>query len=120
VTATHLPAPGDLLPYQEMTDDGYAELAAQTFTVEQAEPGMYVLRGPCPRCKAIVDIPVVLSIFEGMRSLAHPLRAASKTASGDEFVEPVLCTCEDEHPKRPQGRVGCGAYWTVIIEAASP
>lgn len=120
MTASHPSVPGDPLPYQEMTEDGYAELAAQMFTVEQAEPGMYVLRGPCPRCKAIVDIPVVLSVFEGMRALAHPLLASSQTASGGDFVEPVLCTCEDEHPKRPEGRVGCGAYWTLIIAAASP
>ena len=26
-----------------------------------------------------------------------------------------MCTCEDDHPNRPEGLSGCGAYWTLTI-----
>jgi hypothetical protein len=109
------PGPSGPLPYLEITQDGYAEQAARTFSIEEAEPGDYVLRGPCPRCGAVVDIPVVAGIFDGSRSLAH----RPQPGDGGKFTEPVICTCEDDHPNRPPERFGCGAYWNFVIVPAS-
>lgn len=108
---TGKPAPAGMLPYLETTEDRYAEEAARTFSVVEAGPGDFVLRGPCPRCGTIVDIPVVDEFFRGSLTLAH----APQSAAGGDFVEPVICTCDDDHPNRPGERFGCGAYWTFII-----
>src|SRR5258708_11622725 len=94
------------LPYQEITDDSYARKAAPTFRIEQPRTGVRVLRGQCPRCDAIIDIPVMLTVFEGNRwsitGLFH--RGDSKTRDADP-VEPVLCTCDvHDHPRRPESR----------------
>jgi hypothetical protein len=114
------PDPGQL-PYQEITDDSYAREAAPTFRLEEPRPGVRVLRGQCPRCDAIIDIPVMPTVFDGNRwsitGLFH--RDDSKTGEADP-VEHVLCTCDaHDHPGRPEGRKGCGAYWNFVIRTAS-
>jgi hypothetical protein len=110
------PAPGEL-PYQEITDDSYASQAAPTFTIEESGPGERVLRGQCPRCQAIIEIPVMSSVFTGMRSLSDLFRGGARKGPADS-VEPVLCTCNHNHPGRPEERQGCGAYWNFVIHAA--
>jgi hypothetical protein len=42
-----------------------------------------------------------------------PSRASKAAEAGHK--EPMMCTCEDEHPNRPEGFSGCGAYWTLTI-----
>ena len=27
----------------------------------------------------------------------------------------LYCRCDDDHPRRPAGRQGCGAYWTLNV-----
>jgi len=122
MTASNASSPGEPLPYRETTDDSYTELAVQSFTVEELESGILVLRGPCPRCRAQIEVPVVTSIFEGLRAKGHPLLRRPKaprdyrgTPEGNGIIEPMMCTCEDEHPNRPRGRKGCGAYWTLRV-----
>jgi len=115
---TSHPAPGEL-PYQEITQDGYASRAAPTFTIEEPRPGLRVLRGQCPRCEAIIEIPVMSSVFDGMRSLSDLFRSGTRKAVSSETIEPVLCTCNHDHPGRPGDRHGCGAYWNFVIRAAS-
>lgn len=117
MTASAPPPGGEPVPYRETTDDTYAELAAQTFTAEEPKPGVLALHGPCPRCGAIMDWSVITDIFEGMRSLGHPLRLSPPTQRDAEHVEPIMCACDDDHPRRPEGRVGCGAYWTFLVQA---
>jgi hypothetical protein len=39
--------------------------------------------------------------------------AASPSEASDG--EPVICTCEEPHDGRPEGQVGCGAYWNFIL-----
>jgi hypothetical protein len=104
---------GEPLPYREMTDESYAESAARDFTVEEPKRGILILRGPCPRCRAIIDIPVVDGIF--FRASLRDARMWHRRRSGADHEEPMLCTCEERHPGRPDDAVGCGAYWTLVL-----
>jgi len=111
------PAPGPSLPYAEISEDAFAERAAATFTVAEPTRGMLILRGPCPRCQTQIDIPVVTTLFRssygfGGRFLA---KGPPATRAGDVEPEPMVCTCDDEHPGRPADRFGCGAYWMLAI-----
>ena len=129
VTSTRNPHPGELpvtasnpptgqdapLPYTEITAETFAESAAKDFTVTELARGTLVLRGPCPRCRAFIEIPVVSSIFRSSRSLGSWPRARAPKAREASHKEPMMCTCEDDHPNRPEGRSGCGAYWTLTI-----
>jgi hypothetical protein len=104
-TASGNPAPE---PYKEMTDPGYATTAAAAFEIDEYEAGALTLRGPCPRCRAEIEIPVVSSIVRGLTQWAGMPQSAAR-------IEPVVCTCEEPHGGRPEGRVGCGAYWNFIL-----
>jgi hypothetical protein len=106
---------GQVLPYIEMTDDTYAELAAQRFTLEEPGHGTMMLRGPCPRCHAVIEVPVVESIFRSTRGIGFGRRSPGRGES--THVEPMMCTCEDEHPRRPEGEIGCGAFWVLTVSA---
>ncbi|WP_131740046.1 hypothetical protein [Actinomadura roseirufa] len=100
------------LPYAETTDAEYARLVARTFTTAETRPGTLILSGPCPRCSAPIDIPVVTEVFRARRSRS----GGSGGGSGDgPRVEPMACTCDEEHPARPEGVQGCGAYWTLLV-----
>jgi hypothetical protein len=114
-TSSPAPVPTGPLPYAEITDDSYAERAAQNFTVVEAAPGTLVLHGPCPRCATLIDIPVVQSIFRGFHFPGGWPTARHGTATEPAHNEPMICTCGDEHPGRPEGRQGCGAYWILNI-----
>lgn len=96
------------LPYREITDQQYAITAAGEFEIEEYRPGILTLRGPCPRCGAIIEIPVVGQVVKGVTPEALSFGEASEW-------EPVICTCEEPHEGRPEGRVGCGAYWNFIL-----
>ncbi|MET7871183.1 hypothetical protein [Streptomyces cyaneofuscatus] len=103
------------LPYQEVTRPEYATIAASAFTAEQAGPDVTVLRGPCPRCGAVIEALVVADVFQGVRSFGDIIRGRRAAPQPGEHVEPMACTCADEHPNRPEGRVGCGAYWKLLL-----
>lgn len=107
----------DELPYREITDPEYSTTAARLFTAEDAGPGVTVLRGSCPRCGAALEVPLVTDVFQGMRSIPGIIRRRRATPQPDERIEPMACTCNDGHPHRPEGRVGCGAYWTLLLTA---
>jgi hypothetical protein len=114
-----MPTPGPLMPYAETTDDAYAEFAMRHFTVEEIEPGTLVLRGRCPRCRAVTESPVVDAIFRSTRGLRFWRRASPPVAAAPH-VEPMMCDCGEDHPDRPDGLAGCGAYWTLTITEAAP
>jgi hypothetical protein len=97
------------LPYQEITGAQYATTAAGNFEIEEYKIGILTLRGPCPRCGAMIEIPVVDRVVRGVSQVA----AASPSEASDG--EPVICTCEEPHDGRPEGQVGCGAYWNFIL-----
>ena len=96
------PATG-LLPYAEVTDEAYAARAAVDFTAQEFEYAV-VLSGRCPRC----DHPSTTTLVDEVyRRDVQALDPGYRT---------VLCECEAEHPPRPDGRRGCGAYWTLRLE----
>ncbi|MEV4693556.1 hypothetical protein AB0K27_20935 [Micromonospora echinospora] len=104
-------------PYLEITEDSYASFAAEHFKVEELKPETLVLRGPCPRCGGVMEAPVVDSIFRSMRGIRF-WRRQSPPAAAKSHVEPMMCDCSEDHPDRPDGRSGCGAYWTLTISVA--
>jgi hypothetical protein len=115
------PPPGqdEPLPYTEITDDTYAERAAKDFTVTELAHGTLALRGPCPRCRAFIEIPVISSIFRSSRSIGSKPHAPEPKSAEAGHKEPMMCTCEDDHAGRPEGRSGCGAYWTLSISLSA-
>lgn len=102
--------------YTEVTDPGYAECAAATFTLDMSQPGYPVLRGACPRCKDFMLYPVLDDVYKTIRSnrSSGTSNAPGKAVDGGR-VEPMICTCENEHPERPAGAEGCGAYWSLHL-----
>ncbi|MFJ7589058.1 hypothetical protein ACIQZO_17090 [Streptomyces sp. NPDC097617] len=105
------------LPYEEIGAPEYAALAAALFTLVEDGPGGAALRGSCPRCGAVLEVRVAGDAFRGTRLRPFPdvvrhMRAAPRAG---ERVEPMHCTCEDAHPGRPEGRLGCGAHWTLRL-----
>ena len=114
--AEHPPPHDTSLPYAEISDVSYAEEAARRFVVDELEPGTLILRGPCPRCRAAIDLPAVEAIFRSPRVAGSWLRR-SAPADRNTHVEPMMCTCDADHAGRPEGLAGCGAYWTLTIVA---
>lgn len=112
--------PAEPLPYREVTDDAYATAAARDFTITELTPGTLVLRGPCPRCRSVIDIPLVHQVVRSSRFGVNPNPSTQRAGAQSEYVEPMMCTCEDAHPDRPDGLYGCGAYWTLTIARQEP
>lgn len=107
------PAPR-LLPYAEMTKPEFAEKAAANFRPSEDADGI-VLVGPCPRCAAVIEI----RLFEEVVRDWFPWRSRSAPATDGRRVEPMICTCEHDHPNRPADRKGCGAYWNLALVTES-
>ncbi|MEV4657527.1 hypothetical protein [Micromonospora sp. NPDC049301] len=95
----------DALPYVEVTDEAYAARAAAGFTVREFEFAV-LLTGRCPRCDHLMSSSVVDELYRREASAAAP----------DPGYRTVLCECEADHPARPAGLRGCGAYWTLRLE----
>ncbi|GGV03474.1 hypothetical protein GCM10010260_45240 [Streptomyces filipinensis] len=106
------------LPYRETTAAEYGAHVARTFTVTEPRPDTLILSGRCPRCAAAIDVPVVSGVFRaGGPRFGRRQRGAPDGAARSR-VELMMCTCDEDHPDRPEGRYGCGAYWTVRVPAA--
>ncbi|MFC4049871.1 hypothetical protein ACFOY4_09275 [Actinomadura syzygii] len=103
------------IPYEETTDPEFAGAAARTFAVETYPDGL-LLRGPCPRCASVIEVALVDEVFS--RGLLGWRRGSPAPPPAPEPVEPVICTCTEAHPGRPDGRVGCGAYWLFAVPAS--
>jgi hypothetical protein len=102
----------DPLPYVEKTDPDYAVQAAATFTVTVTEEDDgTVLSGPCPRCQGTIEI----RLYDELVRDWFPQRRHGVPAPPASVGEPMICTCELEHPQRPPGNVGCGAYWNLVL-----
>lgn len=99
------------LRYQEITEANYAEHAARSFSVEHVRPQVTLLHGTCPRCEAKITTPLVPLVFRDDDPADDP---ADEPADEGEF-HVVFCTCDHPHPDRPEGRVGCGAYWAFLL-----
>lgn len=107
------------LEYRETTRPEYAEWVAEQFTIEEPEPGTQIVRGPCPRCRTVIDIPVVSAVFrlvvDDALGATRAVWGRKRASAPNPQVEPMMCTCEDPHLGRPQDYVGCGAYWNLTI-----
>lgn len=99
------------VPYREVSEPEYAQQAAETFEIEDYGTGLFLLGGPCPRCLAPIEVPVIGRIVRAIR-----LRRVYEQRHDAQTV-PVICTCAEAHPGRPEERVGCGAYWTFELPA---
>jgi hypothetical protein len=99
--------------YEETTHDDYARDAAAAFAATEIRPGTVELAGPCPRCRGTMYVPVVTGTYKSL-----PLFRRAPAPAPAERVEPVICTCEGEHPGSPDGSVGCGAYWLLRLTAS--
>ncbi|MFI7709062.1 hypothetical protein [Nonomuraea sp. NPDC049480] len=89
------------MPYEERTEDGYAQHVTKHFTMFRSA-GAMVLSGPCPRCCHAMEY-LVGPVIRGPR--AQPVTSTSR--------EPMICMCKGDHPNRPKDYHGCGAYWDV-------
>jgi hypothetical protein len=108
-------APPGSKPYEEITCEGFAN-AAVAFKVLPTHGGV-ILRGPCPRCADPMDFPHVDRVYRRMRRG----RSAGDPRSGPQGnVVHMICTCQADHPGRPEGLDGCGAYWNVTLGTGQP
>ncbi len=117
MTSSTPAAQHDPSPYLEQTHDSYAVWAAETFTAAAAEHGIVLLTGACPQCRGDVEIVLVNTIFAGRNRPGGWLRPGGSADPSSARL--FMCTCPLEHPDRPQGYSGCGAYWKLTIEAAA-
>ncbi|WP_330440508.1 hypothetical protein OHB44_09980 [Micromonospora sp. NBC_00821] len=94
------------VPFEEITDDGYAQAFVDTCTVTKIRRGLG-LDGTCPRCKHPMNFEVVTEV---------PLNG---TPERQADVRALLCTCKSTHPGRPVNDEGCGAYWNIRLQATA-
>ncbi|MET9335873.1 hypothetical protein ABZX78_32525 [Streptomyces cellulosae] len=105
------------VPYEEVNHRSFEEEAAKEFSLTRLGPGTAELRGPCPRCRVMIRVPVVTSTYKSFR-LWRRSSAEPVLPPGDVHEEIVICTCEEDHPGRPGDRSGCGAFWRLEITAS--
>ncbi|HEY0692786.1 MAG TPA: hypothetical protein VGD71_27565 [Kribbella sp.] len=107
--------PDGFVPYREVSEPDYAEKAAATFVIEDFDIGMSLLSGLCPRCGVAIEIPLIDGVFRGDRAG----RVDTAERAGGTRDVPIICTCTEVHPGRPDGQVGCGAYWIFDLPDGS-
>jgi hypothetical protein len=98
----------DPVPFEEVTEDGYAQTFVDACTVTPTRRGV-LLAGTCPRCGDPMGFPLTTKVF----------LSGTPGAAAAEKRE-VLCTCQVAHPGRPSGEEGCGAYWNVTPPESAP
>ena len=87
-----------------MTTPEWAEAVGSSFRFEGREHDWKFV-GACPRCRHYVSLDVVgdgTTVFRGRSAVAEPMV--------------VRCNCGSDHPGRPDGSMGCGAYAVVELE----
>jgi hypothetical protein len=99
------------LEYAETTDSEFAALAASSFAAERMRTGIVMLHGRCPRCTSVISVPIFESVFRLGSKRSH-----RRQEQAEPVYHTVMCTCDDDHPGRPTGQLGCGAYWTVVLQ----
>jgi hypothetical protein len=103
------------MPYREVSEPDYAQVAAETFVLEEFGFGVSLLGGRCPRCQAAIQVPVVDRV---VRTVQFDDVETAELTGGARAV-PIICTCTETHPGRPVDQVGCGAYWIFNLPARS-
>ena len=97
----------DALEYKEVTEPDFGASAADAFSVVSIRGGV-ILRGSCPRCGDLMEFPYVERVYRGLGGQAQQ--------AGQLGVVQMVCTCTAQHPRRPEGEEGCGAYWNVVLQ----
>jgi hypothetical protein len=103
--------------YLEVTKPEYTAEAARTFTVDTYPEGI-LLNGTCPRCGAAMQIALLKEMFS--RAILRRKHVPDGQPEPVQRVEPVICTCAEAHAGRPEGYVGCGAYWVFALADTAP
>lgn len=93
--------------FQKVTDDDYARAFTDKCETAPFTRGV-LISGDCPRCGHHMTFPVFTRVFQSAG-------AAPVQPDREDMIEPMLCTCENAHPGRPDGEEGCGAYWAVFV-----
>ncbi len=101
--------------YRPITEPSYTQLAAQEFSLLTPAPHTEVLFGPCPRCRGEFRDPLPAKLVKGRRGIGKLFRTVAQ--SRDDVVA-MICLCPLDHPHRPDGERGCGAYWKLLIVEA--
>lgn len=105
------PAGHQGVPYEEITEDGYGDAFARAARAKETRRGV-MLDGDCPRCAGRMSYPLVNQLFRS------PLPPGAPVPPAGAEVVPIICTCPEGHPERPNGELGCGAYWNITLSAA--
>ncbi|MFE2579221.1 hypothetical protein [Streptomyces sp. NPDC059378] len=100
------------VPYEEITEDAYSDAFVHGARAIPTRRGV-LLDGGCPRCAGQMSYPLVDKVFRS------PLPSAAQVPATDSKVVALLCTCPEDHPARPDGERGCGAYWNITLSAAT-
>jgi hypothetical protein len=122
-----------VLPYTDLVDEHWADVAIQSIRVDApvggARPVYLDLTGSCPRCSDDMSATEWLVTIAGVSPLSREqMLTAVDTLreSGINVAETlpaeftVKCSCHIDHPD-PKGRpglVGCGATWRMRVENA--
>ena len=117
-------------PYQESTgyswtEKAFAMLERGDLQGEAASRDGVVssrLRGPCPRCRHVLDdrqTHTALAGLTGGQSRwpggAGPGQPGDSEAGPAFFPVDVSCGCGDSHPGAPAGTAGCGVSFRVEL-----
>jgi hypothetical protein len=105
------------LPYAEKTDPEYAKRAAKEMTISTPTPGVDLLSGPCPQCRGEMRVLLPADVVKGARGIDW-FRPRPAPAATEAEPVPIICECGLDHPGRPEGEDGCGAYWSLILTPA--
>jgi hypothetical protein len=105
------------MPYREAFDLEFAERAAASFSASVVDEDTVSLTGPCPRCGTGMNVVVPSEMFfaDRTRLLRRLLGRPGRQPSPPDQEVPMFCSCRAEHPGRPEGRTGCGAYWNLAV-----
>ena len=96
------------VPYELMSTPEWAEAVQETFRFQASSGDAWDYTGTCPRCHH-----QVAKRIETGGTAVYRSRDANQVGG---MV--VRCNCGSDHPGRPDGSKGCGAY--AALEIAWP
>jgi hypothetical protein len=97
-----------MLPYGEILLELTEEQAKTMFSPRQVTDQVLIFLGDCPRCGVQIDPLAIGDVVRG------PQEAAAQPQF--QYRDVVLkCNCTEPHEGRPEGREGCGAYWSLRL-----
>jgi hypothetical protein len=112
-----------LIPYSEEVRAADTENAMKTVKAAlyptDDNPIAVDFSGTCPRCGCALAQPRewLVAVAGSLKTNEKQLRALAEqldNANGDETFD-LKCTCASAHPKRPDGKQGCGATFRLRV-----